>query len=68
MSRSSVRRAVVSLAFVAPFVAIGCNSSFSGASFVLQNLYGLTPFNFGVAFALGSVGYMAGARRSGASR
>ena len=33
----------------------------SGASFVLQNLYGLSPFNFGVAFALGSVGYMAGA-------
>lgn len=32
----------------------------SGASFVLQNLYGLTPFNFGVAFALGSIGYMAG--------
>jgi DHA1 family bicyclomycin/chloramphenicol resistance-like MFS transporter len=32
----------------------------SGASFVLQNLYGLTPFNFGVAFALGSVGYMTG--------
>jgi len=33
----------------------------SGASFVLQNLYGLTPFNFGVAFALGSFGYMVGA-------
>jgi DHA1 family bicyclomycin/chloramphenicol resistance-like MFS transporter len=32
----------------------------SGASFVLQNLYGLTPFNFGVAFALGSIGYMVG--------
>ncbi len=32
----------------------------SGASFVLQNLYGLTPFDFGVAFALGSVGYMIG--------
>jgi MFS transporter, DHA1 family, multidrug resistance protein len=32
----------------------------SGAAFVLQNLYGLTPFDFGVAFALGSVGYMAG--------
>ena len=32
----------------------------SGAAFVLQNLYGLTPFNFGVAFALGSVGYMTG--------
>jgi MFS transporter, DHA1 family, multidrug resistance protein len=33
----------------------------SGASFVLQNLYGLTPFSFGIAFALGSIGYMTGA-------
>jgi len=33
----------------------------SGASFVLQNLYGLSPFDFGVAFALGSIGYMTGA-------
>ena len=32
----------------------------SGASFVLQDLYGLSPFEFGVAFAVGSVGYMAG--------
>jgi MFS transporter, DHA1 family, multidrug resistance protein len=32
----------------------------SGAAFVLQNLYGLSPFDFGIAFALGSVGYMAG--------
>jgi MFS transporter, DHA1 family, multidrug resistance protein len=32
----------------------------SGASFVLQNLYGLSPFQFGVAFAVGSVGYMSG--------
>jgi MFS transporter, DHA1 family, multidrug resistance protein len=32
----------------------------SGAAFVLQNLYGLTPFDFGVAFALGSIGYMSG--------
>jgi MFS transporter, DHA1 family, multidrug resistance protein len=32
----------------------------SGSSFVLQYLYGLTPFEFGVAFAVGSVGYMAG--------
>ena len=32
----------------------------SGASFVLQNLYRLTAFDFGVAFAIGSVGYMAG--------
>jgi DHA1 family bicyclomycin/chloramphenicol resistance-like MFS transporter len=33
----------------------------SGASFVLQNLYGLSPFNFGITFALGSLGYMTGA-------
>jgi DHA1 family bicyclomycin/chloramphenicol resistance-like MFS transporter len=33
----------------------------SGASFVLQNLYGLTPFSFGLAFAIGSIGYMIGA-------
>ena len=32
----------------------------SGASFVLQYLYGLTPFQFGVTFAIGSVGYMIG--------
>src|SRR5664279_1498147 len=33
----------------------------SGTSFVLQNLYGLSPFSFGIAFALGSIGYMTGA-------
>jgi DHA1 family bicyclomycin/chloramphenicol resistance-like MFS transporter len=33
----------------------------SGTSFVLQNLYGLSPFNFGIAFAVCSVGYMIGA-------
>lgn len=33
----------------------------SGASFVLQDLYGLNPLNFGVAFAIGSLGYMTGA-------
>jgi len=32
----------------------------SGSAFVLQDLYGLTPFDFGVAFALGSIGYMVG--------
>jgi MFS transporter, DHA1 family, multidrug resistance protein len=32
----------------------------SGASFVLQNLYGLSPINFGVVFALGAVGFMTG--------
>lgn len=33
----------------------------SGASFVLQDLYGLTPFHFGVAFAMASIGFMIGA-------
>lgn len=32
----------------------------SGASFVLQNLYGLSPLYFGVAFALSTVGYLTG--------
>ena len=36
----------------------------SGASFVLQNLYGLSPFAFGLAFAVGSVGYMTGSMLS----
>jgi MFS transporter, DHA1 family, multidrug resistance protein len=36
----------------------------SGTSFVLQNLYGLSPFAFGVAFAAGSIGYMAGSMLS----
>jgi DHA1 family bicyclomycin/chloramphenicol resistance-like MFS transporter len=32
----------------------------SGASFVLQDLYGLSALEFGVAFAVGSGGYMLG--------
>jgi DHA1 family bicyclomycin/chloramphenicol resistance-like MFS transporter len=32
----------------------------SGASFVLQGLYGLSPFVFGFVFAVGSLGYMMG--------
>src|ERR1019366_8858322 len=32
----------------------------SGSSFVLQYLYGLSPFQYGVAFAVGSAGYMGG--------
>ena len=36
----------------------------SGASFVLQDLYGLTPFAFGFAFAIGSLGYMTGSTLS----
>jgi MFS transporter, DHA1 family, multidrug resistance protein len=33
----------------------------SGASVVLQEVYGLTAFGFGFTFALGAAGYMAGA-------
>jgi DHA1 family bicyclomycin/chloramphenicol resistance-like MFS transporter len=36
----------------------------SGASFVLQDLYGLSAFAFGFAFAFGSVGYMTGSTLS----
>jgi MFS transporter, DHA1 family, multidrug resistance protein len=32
----------------------------SASAFVLQNLYGLSPFDFGLAFAVGSVGYLIG--------
>ena len=38
----------------------GLFSWISGAAFVLQGLYHLTPFDFGLAFAIGSVGYMTG--------
>ena len=33
----------------------------STASFVLQNLYGLSALDFGILFAIGALGYMAGA-------
>jgi DHA1 family bicyclomycin/chloramphenicol resistance-like MFS transporter len=36
----------------------------SGASFVLQDLYGLSALAFGIAFAVGSVGYMTGSTLS----
>jgi MFS transporter, DHA1 family, multidrug resistance protein len=32
----------------------------SAAAFVLQNLYHLTPFEFGLVFAVGSAGYLSG--------
>lgn len=32
----------------------------SGTSFVLQGIYGLSPIEFGFAFAVGSLGFMAG--------
>lgn len=38
----------------------GLFSWISGAAFVLQGLYHLTPFDFGLVFAIGSVGYMTG--------
>jgi DHA1 family bicyclomycin/chloramphenicol resistance-like MFS transporter len=46
---------------MAVFVFAGLFAWISGSSFVLQDLYGLSAFAFGVAFAFGSVGYMAGA-------
>jgi MFS transporter, DHA1 family, multidrug resistance protein len=62
-SYAYVARSRVYLAYLALATASygGLFAWISGASFVLQNLYGLTPFNFGVAFALAAVGYMAGA-------
>lgn len=36
----------------------------SGASFVLQDLYGLPALDFGIVFAIGAVGYMGGAALS----
>jgi DHA1 family bicyclomycin/chloramphenicol resistance-like MFS transporter len=57
-----VARHPVYLAYVglASISYAGLFAWISGASFVLQNLYGLDPFHFGIAFAVGSVGYMAG--------
>jgi MFS transporter, DHA1 family, multidrug resistance protein len=52
-------------AFVAHLGIVTCSfmglfAWISGASFVLQDLYGLSAPEFGVAFALGSAGYMLG--------
>jgi MFS transporter, DHA1 family, multidrug resistance protein len=52
-------------AFVAHLGIVTCSfmglfAWISGASFVLQGLYGLSAPEFGVAFALGSAGYMLG--------
>lgn len=46
--------ALVSLSYAGLFAWL------SGASFVLQDLYGLTAFEFGFAFAGGSLGYVVG--------
>lgn len=46
---------------LAAFAFAGLFAWISGASFVLQGLYGLPPLDFGVVFAIGAVGYMGGA-------
>src|SRR5215831_3950016 len=58
-----VARNSVYLAYLAITAAsfAGLFAWISGAPFVLQDLYGLTPFAFGFAFSVGSVGYMTGA-------
>src|SRR5204862_4468887 len=51
--------AILSLTYAGLFAWV------SGSSFVLQNLYGLTPLAFGLAFGLGCVGYLIGASAAG---
>jgi DHA1 family bicyclomycin/chloramphenicol resistance-like MFS transporter len=53
-------RAYLAYLGLAAFSFAGLFAWISGASFVLQDLYGLSALSFGVAFACGSVGYMAG--------
>lgn len=50
------------LAYLAMSSAIyaGLFAWISGAAFVLQDLYGLTPFEFGFVFAVGSSGFLIG--------
>ncbi|HEY5305134.1 MAG TPA: multidrug effflux MFS transporter [Pseudolabrys sp.] len=57
-----VARNPVYLAYLgmASTVYAGLFAWISGASFVLQGLYGLTPFHFGLVFALGSSGFLLG--------
>ena len=45
---------------LATFSYAGLFAWISAASFVLQSVYHLSPFNFGVVFGLGAVGYMSG--------
>jgi DHA1 family bicyclomycin/chloramphenicol resistance-like MFS transporter len=57
-----VARNPVYLAYLAMASTIyaGLFAWISGASFVLQGLYGLTPFQFGFVFAIASSGFMVG--------
>jgi DHA1 family bicyclomycin/chloramphenicol resistance-like MFS transporter len=61
-SYRTVARNPVYLAYLgmASTVYAGLFAWISGASFVLQGLYGLTPFHFGLVFAMGSCGFMFG--------
>jgi MFS transporter, DHA1 family, multidrug resistance protein len=49
---------------LATFSYAGLFAWISGSSFVLQNLYRLSAFDFGVVFAVGSLGYMTGSMLS----
>ena len=57
-----VARNPVYLAYLAMCSTIyaGLFAWLSGAAFVLQGLYGLTPFQFGFVFAIGSSGFLIG--------
>jgi DHA1 family bicyclomycin/chloramphenicol resistance-like MFS transporter len=57
-----VARNPVYLAYLAMSSTIyaGLFAWLSGAAFVLQGLYGLTPFQFGFVFAIGSSGFLIG--------
>ena len=59
-------RIVISNGVFLAYLGLGCFSYaglfawISGASFVLQNLYGLTPLVFGFVFAIATFGYFSG--------
>jgi len=53
-------RAYLAYAALAAASFAGLFAWISGSSFVLQDLYGLEPFAFGLAFAVGSLGFMTG--------
>jgi DHA1 family bicyclomycin/chloramphenicol resistance-like MFS transporter len=70
VSFGSVLRSYRVVARNAPYLAYAgiATTSYAGlfawisvSSFVLQNIYGLNPFNFALAFSIGSLGYMSGA-------
>jgi DHA1 family bicyclomycin/chloramphenicol resistance-like MFS transporter len=53
-------RAFVAHLGIVTFGFMGLFAWISGASFVLQGIYSLSPIEFGMAFAVGSAGYMFG--------